>query len=380
LSAFLEILKKLHPRRFEKRLKHAVAAVLAFLLPQKRVTGVPLDSIRNVLVVRQHNQLGDMLCAVPLLRALRERLPTARIDLVASPVNYEVMLRNPYVDEVLLYDKLQLLRSPHRLLRFFRALRTRGYDLTVVPSTVSMSFTSDAMALISGAKYRVGAGSIDGVENITSHFFNLPLDLSWEKNQAMHQTERNLEYVRCLGINTEDLSLTISLNDEERKLGERFYSTLPSKKPLAVGFHPGAGKERNRWPADYFSALANRLAERCEYTAIIIEGPADQRPTRAMRQGLKLSHTVLSGRPIREVAAVLERLNLLVTNDTGIMHVAGALKVPVLALFGPTNPLEWAPPGGHCRWLRAHNGDFRNLSVDVVLEAATSILFSAKRR
>jgi ADP-heptose:LPS heptosyltransferase len=377
LSAIQEILNRLHARRLEKYLKHALSALFGLFLPRERVTEVPLDSIRNILVIRQHNELGDMLCAVPLLRALRDRLPGAHIALLASPVNYEVMLHNPFVDEVILYNKLKFFRSPIHFVKFYRKLRERRYDLAVVPSTVSVSFTSDAMAYLCGARYRVGAGSLNGVENIASHFFNMSVAAGWTGDVPIHQTERNLDFVHCIGIDTDDLSVVIQLTDEERKSGEDFLRPYLRAAQIAIGFHPGAGKPRNRWPAERFAHLANRLTSETGALVVITAGPMDDDSVGRMAKILESPFVLIKDKSIREVAAVIDRLSLYVTNDTGVMHVAGATSTRVLSLFGPSDPYQWAPKSQRHRFLLSRDRDMNSMTEEEVYTAAIVMLGGA---
>ncbi len=374
MSTLQEILNRLHARRFEKFLKRALSTLLGLFLPRERISKVPLDSIQNILVIRQHNQLGDMLCAVPLLRALRQGLPTAHIDLIASPVNYEIMLHNPFVDEVILYDKFQFYRSPRQLIRFYRKLKERRYDLAIVPSTVSMSFTSDVMAWLCGARYRIGAGSLNGVENIASHFFNLHLAVSWEGEQAVHQTERNLEFVRCLGVDTDDLSLVIHLTGEEKRFAEEFFSEHVRRNRYIIGCHPGAGKPANRWPAERFAQVAERLGSEMDALILITAGPMDDEPVNRMIKKLKCSFVLVNEKSIRRVAAIIDHLSLFITNDTGIMHVAAATGTSVLSLFGPTDPSQWAPRSNRHKFLVSRNRDINSITEGEVYDAATELL------
>ena len=109
-----------------------------------------------------------MLCAIPLLRSLRERFPSAHMTLVASPKNYQIMLHNPYVDEVVNYDKRRFFPGLHNIWHFYRDITSRPYDLAVVPATVSISTTSNMIAFLSGAQLRVGPRVLQGRTNSTS--------------------------------------------------------------------------------------------------------------------------------------------------------------------------------------------------------------------
>jgi ADP-heptose:LPS heptosyltransferase len=104
------------------------------------ISDIEPSKVKNILIVRQHNQLGDMLCSVPLFAAIRKRFPDAHITLVASPINYEILFSdiNPFIDKVITYRK-----SPFKnLIEFYKELKNHDYQIGIVPSTVSISRTS----------------------------------------------------------------------------------------------------------------------------------------------------------------------------------------------------------------------------------------------
>ena len=145
--------------------------------------------VKNILIVRQHNQLGDMLCSVPLFEAIRKKYPDSHITLVASPVNYEILFSdiNPYIDEVIIYNK----SGGKAIYEFIRKLRRKKYDLGFVPSTVSISRTSHIINFLSGAKVRIGVKSIDGKKNKSEYLLSVKKDFQWDEKK-LHQIERNL--------------------------------------------------------------------------------------------------------------------------------------------------------------------------------------------
>ena len=322
-----------------------------------------------------------MLCVVPLLRALRQRYPDAYLALMASPVNVDVMRGNRYLDEVILYDKREFLEHGRlHLISFFkfvRSLRARKFTVALVPSTVSTSFTSDLLAYLSGAPCRIGAGVLNGHSNKSAFLFTVPLALDWESTPDRHQTVRNIDSAADLDLgHPSNLSLEITLLAEEEKAGHALVEQVKRGKRYVVGYHPGAGKPPNRWPSDRFASVISQLSKELDAAAIVTCGPMDLDVVKELEKGLDGSFYLLTGQPIRRVAAILKSVDLVITNDTGIMHVAAAVGVPVLSLFGPTSPEQWAPQGERHRYIAGENGDIRTIALEKVVENARSMICS----
>jgi len=371
------------PRRLEHRFKTGVASVLKSLVGSRETSFPAPPDVRSILVVRQHNQLGDMLCVVPLLRALRARFPAARIALLASPGNRDIMQHHPCLDEVLTYDKTDfLVKGRPRLLKFahyVRVLRARSFDLAIVPSTVSVSFSSDALAYLSGAPCRIGAGSLGGAPNRSSFFFTSARALDWTADGHRHQTLRNWDLLAPWLDAPPDLRHEMGFTEAEREAGKEFVRLTRGMKSVAIAYHPGAGKPPNRWPAEQFAELANTLAREFDAMTYVTEGPMDQAEVNRMESRLTGPGQLIRRQPIRAVASILSCMDLVVSNDTGIMHVAAAAGAPVLSLFGPTDPRQWAPIGDPHRFIEAEGGRIDRISLETVLEQAREILAGAAR-
>lgn len=364
----------------EKWFKRALFGFFRLFVHVRTVTTVPRDSVRNILVVRQHNQLGDMLCAVPLLRALRATYPGAHIALLARPLNSEILRGAPYLDEIIVYDKLKFLRNPLQVWRFGRALKQRQFDLALTPSTVSMSVTSDVLTFFSGARRRIGPGAIDGKKNHTSYFYNVRADLDWRGDPTRHQTERNLDIASILVLEAVSTELEIGLTGEERQRGAESIARRQAEPGLVVGFHPGAAKSPNRWDALRFAELANRCAEIFGAFIVITAGPDDDDPLHEMTLNMPNASLVMHNEPIRQVAAVIANCDVYVSNDTGMMHVSAGVGTPTLSLFGPTDPLQWAPPGATHRFILGAEGDVNTISTEKVWRVLLGMLREAERK
>lgn len=367
-------------RAAERSLKRVLAGVLRMMF-RSRGRPLPADfAPERILVIRQHNQLGDMLCAVPLLRALRLAFPRSHLCLMAGPGNRDVMMHCRYVDELLTYDKSALIGRrglrPAGLHRLWKELRSKRFDLVLVPSTVSTSFTSDALAWMTGARIRIGAKSIDGVENPSSFFFTHPVALDWRETPRRHQTLRNLDIAARVTAPSSDLSHEMGLQPSEVEDGRRALDALRGSHRHSFAFHAGAGKPPNRWPLERFAALIDRVAFDYDAQILLTSGPMDDEITGALQEALSTEVQVLQNVAIRRVASILRHATIVVSNDTGIMHVAAAVGTPVLSIFGPTDPHQWAPMGPGFRYIMSESGNIADIQIEEVERAFRDMLSS----
>ncbi|MFN2370444.1 MAG: glycosyltransferase family 9 protein, partial [Candidatus Krumholzibacteriia bacterium] len=363
-----------------RRLKNRLACLAARPLRRPRLTAAQLLALRpqRILVVRQQNQMGDMVCATPALRAIRETWPAARITLVTAPVNVQVVRHNPLLDRVLTFAQAYW-RRPAALLRFLREVREGPPDLAIVLASVSFSVTSAFLGLLSGARWVVGGDGRPFGWDLGEVAFSLRLPSQPVLDR--HAVDHSLAPLQAVGITTADRSTLVVPSPGERAEAARILTALG----LADGFwalHPGAGKAQNLWPAERFAAIARRAADAGKQV-LVLHGPADgpQLGALAAAAGDAWGAAVVPAPPcpVGVAAALLARAGRLLCNDTGIMHVAGALPVPTLALFGPTDPGLWKPPSPAVVALRspARTPDLRgqeygwmeNLAVDAVWEA-----------
>lgn len=381
MKGIRETFKKIDPFRnkgiklfFINLLKKFFKDQLLVRVDKSERVDINFGDVKKILIVRQHNQLGDMLCAVPLLRAIRQRFRNAKITLITSPVNYEVVKDNPFVDEVLNFDKVKFFISPSKIFEFVRKLKS-GFDIAIVPVTVSISTTSNLLAYFSNARVRIGPASLDGKENPTAFLFNYQVDLDWRSEEKKHQTERNLDIVRPFGIDTDDLSYVIPYFDEDREFAEKILSIGGDFK-FVIGYHPGAGKVKNRWSADNFAELALKLANKFNAFTLITAGPMDDEPVEKMKKQIdgKIEYLILRNERISRIVAVIDKIDLFITNDTGIMHVAGATSTPVISLFGSTNPYQWSPLNKDKFFIWSRTGDINDIKIEEVYKLAVEIL------
>ncbi|MBK9096940.1 MAG: glycosyltransferase family 9 protein [bacterium] len=338
------------------------------------------EKVKNILVVRQHNHIGDMLCSLTLYAALKKKYPDSKITLVAAKTSYEIPLfeLNPFLDRVIIFDK----QNFTSILKFFRKLRERKYQLGIVPSTIKVSRTSHIINSISGAKIRVGVKSVDGIENKSHKFLNVKSDFVWKN---LHQLERNLDIVRQIGCDlTEEERRTIRFNFSAEEISDAknlFENIFPDKNRKIVGIHPGAGKKENMWPTKNFVELIKKLHSQFNCNILLTAGKVDAEQIKEIEnelRGVKLNCHTLIDLPIKKLGATLSLIDLYITNDTGSMHIAGFAHAKIISLFGPTNPAEWAPRGENKYYIKSKTENINDITIDEVYNLSKKILEEEK--
>ena len=174
-----------------------------------------LGDVKKILVIRQHNQLGDILACTSLFRALKEKYPDSHLTLLSSKDNYYGVVKNRFIDELIIFDKSKLF-NPFNFISFIKKIR-KPFDVVIVPVTVSISFTSNIIARLSKSKIRVGPKSLDGKLNHSAYLFDRRVDIDWRKYPDSNVSEHILEIVRPFGIDVKDLGSEISFDETDVK-------------------------------------------------------------------------------------------------------------------------------------------------------------------
>jgi ADP-heptose:LPS heptosyltransferase len=298
---------------------------------------------RRILAVRLDN-LGDVLVTTPAIHAIRESLPQASITLFASPVGAQAGQLNPDIDNVVVYQApwmdpwSQLPLDPARELRVVEELRAGGYDAVVIFSSFRQSPLPAAyLCYLAGIPLRLAA-SIDGPGSLLTTRHRHP-------DRMMHEVERGLDLVRSVGLDTSDDRLVLSVPQDARARVEGFAT---GSGPLVV-VHPGCSMPARTYPWEMYAQVIDGLAQEISAHVVITGVEGERRLAEAISHRLHASanpHTQLAAGALDfpTFCALIERADVVVTNNTGPMHVAAALRTPVVALFALTNPPEqWGP-------------------------------------
>jgi heptosyltransferase-2 len=319
------------------------SAVLSNGRDADEMMDVDAQQIRRILV-REVNWVGDAVLTLPALEALAGRFPPAEITLLARPWVAGLFAGHPAVDRIIEYRT----EDAHRGLRgrwcLAGELKGERFDLAVLfPNSMDAAL----IPWLAGIPRRVGYPT-DGRRWLLTH------PVSNRSAAGGHQVERYLAIVRALGgQGTPKLRLPVS--EEARRRGEEFLreQAIAASGPL-VALNPGSvyGSAK-RWPAARFAAVADALVESRGATILLVgsegERPVLDQVTTRMRRPV----VNLGGRTdLLTLVGLLQRVHLLVSNDTGAMHIAAAVGTRVLAVFGPTDAVATGPLGKCVRVIR----------------------------
>lgn len=305
------------------------------------------DRMDRILVVLP-NWFGETLFVTPFLRALRAFSPNAWIATLGWPQCRAVLLHNPRVNKLLEYDERGAHRGPVGKWRLIRSLRRQRFDCAFI---LRRSLSRSLLLMLAGVPRRVGFANAKSGWLLTHRVT--------PSSAPVHKAFTYVPLLEALGASAPRGFYDYIVHDTERAAAARLLDERPGAEggPLVI-VHPGANWLHKRWPADRFAALADRLiADRGAH--ILVTGSPDDAPLADdIKRKMRHAPTILAGRTtLRELAVLLEQAQVVISNDTGVLHIAAALGRPVVALYGPTSPALTGPLGEPERMIVLHHPD-----------------------
>ena len=346
---------------------------------------IPAPGGINRILVRGVNWVGDTVLSYPTVEQLKTLFPKSHLAILIPSYLVDLWKTFPYVDEIIPFQKKEGIGSIWEDLNLSQSLKERNFDLAVI---LPRSFRSAFHIFLARIPIRIGYQS-EGRSLFLTHGIRRTKEIL--KGHRIHYYRKLVEF---LG-ETEGLpSPKIFLREEDRRWADGVLKDLgiPEGK-LLIGINPGATFGLAKcWYPDRFGKLGKRLAEKWE-ARILLFGKEEERPiVDEILHYLGTDGIDLTGKTgLLQLAALLERCTLLVTNDTGTMHMAAAVGSPVAALFGSTPPLATGPWGeGHvvvrrdvpCSpcWKRICPKDHRCMDLITVDEVEKAVDKQLKRK
>ncbi len=334
----------MHPDTLLKIFDRYIGSLLCFLLGGLRSRGPHKYPDPQRILLIQLSAIGDTILAIPTIRAIRYRFPTAHLTMVASSINLQYLEGCPYIDQHIPFRLEEQIKSPLKLIRFIMALRRQRFDWAI--DFEHWPRLSTLVAYGSGAPRRIGFRSANQHRHylFTDVVAHVP---------GQHEVVNFLRIARLLGCPIEETALEVWLGSEDRDWVRGFFSDRhidPDR--MVVVIHPEAGRRgepRRRLPHDRFVSVAEALMARYNAQIILTGAPSEVELSQQIAAQTRLPCVQAAGETqINHLAALFSNADLVICGNCGPMHLAAAAGTPVVALHGPTNPLQWGPWGrGH---------------------------------
>ncbi len=337
------------------------------------------------ILVFQTAFTGDVILTLPMIQRLKRTLPHASIDVVATPSGAAVLAQHPSISDIISYDKKKTERGLVAAVRLARRLRKAPYDVALIPHR---SIRSASLCYTAGIPRRIGFSTSAGRALLTDVV---------QYDASSHEILRNLSLLEPLGIPADSGELPTlypSTNDVQRVDAFLREKNVQSDENL-IGIAPGSVWATKRWLPERYHELARRLIEE-GLTVVVIGGKEDVLFGEQITAGLAPRSVInaMGALTVLQSAELLRRCRLAVTNDSSPMHIAVAMRTPVVAIFGATVPeFGFAPVGERdqivqthglpCRPCAIHGGNrcpittfdcMKNIDVEHVLASVHSIL------
>ncbi|HHE38232.1 MAG TPA: lipopolysaccharide heptosyltransferase II [Candidatus Cloacimonetes bacterium] len=263
--------------------------------------------------------IGDIILITPLIKYTKQVFPKAAVDVLVIPQTRGILQNNPYLKKILVFDKRK--NKIAHFLQTISNLKRRNYEIVFLPHS---SLTTALLAFFSGIKIRIGFDRWLAAKFLTK---KIPF------YKGKHRIEKNLDLLKAFSNRKYDIQTELfpSKNDIE-KAGKFLSKVNQRRKRIAIA--PGSVWQTKCWSESYYKILAERLVEKG--FSIIMTGSSEERELCQRILPKKNAINLAGQTSILESAAILEKCDLLVCNDSGALHLANAMKTDVFAIFGPT--------------------------------------------
>lgn len=340
------------------------------------------ESPKSILIIKL-SAIGDVVHTLPFLEVLRKKFSEARLDWVVEEESSQIVEAHKGIDNVIISRRKswqkRLLKGRKRsaafreIIQFLKELRSNEYDLVI---DLQGLFKSAILTGLSRGKRKIGASW--GREGSQLFLTERPYFVDTDK----HAVDKYLKVAEYLGCEKDSWKGHIPIRESDKKSIDKVFHDRGIKDQSLVAINPFAKWTTKLWESERFAALADRLQKELACDIIFTGSKQDQAEIDDIIDGMDEKPTTLAGQTtLKELAYLYSKCQLLVTTDTGPMHIAAAMGCPVVALFGPTAPWRTGPYGkGHtvvrdeiecspCFNKKCdHVSCMRNITVDRVFE------------
>lgn len=288
------------------------------------------------ILVIQTAFLGDVILTTPLIRKIKEFFPNAEIDIVTTPEGSEILKNNPAISEIIVYDKHRTESSWGALFAKGMKLRKKKYDMAFLPHR---SFRTGLLAFLSGTKERIGFGGSPSSIFLTRRI---------KRDLSIHEIQRNLALLEPFFGKVEPIPPDVyPSKDDFIAVREKLKDIITEQFGWKVIFAPGSIWPTKRYPRVYYAEVGKILLDSGVKYIILVGGKEDRQICDDIKEKIGKRAINVAGllTPL-QTCALMTMCSLLISNDSAPLHMASALGLPTVGIYGPTTPLFGFGPYG----------------------------------
>lgn len=297
---------------------------------------------KKALII-QLQYIGDTIAIIPLVENLKEKIPTATVDLMLNQGTELLLAHHPDIRKIWRYDrktaKINILSELRYSINLIKQLRSEKYDVVIC---LTAGDRASFLSFATGASLRLTHYSSSHLSRLLMNQFVRPRD-----GETPHFVDYHLEILRFLGIGNCKKNFTIHIPPPvATEVDRQLAGAGISEGSLLVALHPGARKKWRQWPPGRFAQIARLLRDRFHAAIILVGGPDEEELVRSVESNMGFPPALRSNSlNLLEMAALFARCHLFIGNDSAPGHIASAVACPTLTLFGPTFPQLSRPYG-----------------------------------
>jgi lipopolysaccharide heptosyltransferase II len=322
--------------------------------------------IQKILIIKLR-AIGDVVLSTIVIRNLRLAFPDAQIDFLKEKPSRDIIEGNPDINNVLVFDG-----KKQNGFGLIWNVRQSNYDLVI---DLFGNPRSALVTYFSGAQYRVGYRF-----GWREKCYNIVVE---PRGGEVHNTSFNIDALKALDIEVTDYKIRIPVDDNDEKLAFRFWIESGLNDSFVVALNAAGGWYTKRWGIPKYAELADMIAEQHQAKILLLWGPGERDDAERLATLMSSKAVLIPETTLKQLAAILQRCFLMITNDSGPMHIAAAVGTPTVAIFGPTNPMLQGPYGNQsvivrnerlgclgCNYTKCQIGNpcMEELSVDEVYQ------------
>lgn len=296
----------------------------------------------KILVIRI-DRIGDLIVSTPVFESIKKSYPDSYIAVMVSPYTKDLLKNNPFVDEIIEYDRNGNHKGLIGIIRLANELKMKRFDVVV---TLFSKFSIGLIVYLARIPKRIAPAT-----KISQIFYNYRITQRRSRS-IKHEADYNLDLLRTLGIENPIKKVSLWIDEESEHAADVFIKEAELDKAWEegriIGIHPGGGGSAKNWGPLRYAQLADELISKHGYSIILTGGKTESKLLETVRGYMRNKIYLYMPENLLHMAAIVKKMNVFVSSSTGPMHIAAALNITTVSLFCPIiscTPVRWGPVG-----------------------------------